>query len=180
MTASHPFGWSGWCSGRCCFFTSPSTEDRSRAEEASKDVKSDRDGKSAVPGPPPEASCSGLILCESMCRGPGLCHTSSSTGINSLALALSSPLHPLMFPPEVGTRVSLGYGVWGRGRHKETRRKTDINIWYHSRVKSDTSYNDTRDYISFTWCILVSYLASQGCANREKDEMTTCRCREAP
>lgn len=61
-------------------FTRLSVEDsRSRAEEASKDVKSDRHGKSAVPGLLPEASCSGLILCESMCRGLGLCHTSSST-----------------------------------------------------------------------------------------------------
>lgn len=70
--------WVIWLVQWQMLFTSPSTEDRSRAEEASKDVKSDRDGKSAAPGLPPEASCSGLILCESMCRGLGLCHTSSS------------------------------------------------------------------------------------------------------
>lgn len=63
-------------------FTSSSTEDKSRAEEASKDVKSDRDSKSAAPALPPEASCSGLILSESMCRGLGLCHTSSNTEWN--------------------------------------------------------------------------------------------------
>lgn len=60
-------------------FSTCSAADRSRAEEASKDVTSDRDGKSAAPGLLPEASFSGLILCESMRRGLGMCHTSSRT-----------------------------------------------------------------------------------------------------
>lgn len=89
-------------------FASPSTEDRNKADEASKDVKSDRDGKSPAPGLPPEASCSGLILCESMCSGLD-CVTprAALSGINSLVLALSST-HPLMFLLGLA-QVSLSY-----------------------------------------------------------------------
>lgn len=41
-----------------------------------RDVKSDTDSKSAAPAPLYEASCSGLILSESMCEGLRLWHTS--------------------------------------------------------------------------------------------------------
>lgn len=43
---------------------------------SARDVKSDTDSKSAAPALLCEASCSGLILTESMCGGLGLWHTS--------------------------------------------------------------------------------------------------------
>lgn len=73
MPSSHPFGWSGWeADGGNYFFCVGQ-------KRPTRDVKSDTDSKSAAPALLCEASCSGLILSESMCGGLGLWHTSGDS-----------------------------------------------------------------------------------------------------
>lgn len=73
MPSSHPFGWSGWeADGGNYFFCVGQ-------KRPARDVRSDTESKSAAPALLCEASCSGLILSESMCGGLGLWHTSGDS-----------------------------------------------------------------------------------------------------
>lgn len=76
MPSSHPFGWSGCGRSRwwqLLFFP----QSRGVGEKRpARDVKSDTDSKLALLC---EASCSGLILSESMCGGLELWHTSGDS-----------------------------------------------------------------------------------------------------
>lgn len=161
MSSTHPFGWSSWSRSRwwqLVFFLRG--EEWVGGERSARDLKSDTDSKSAEPVLLCEASCSGLILSESMCGGLRLWHTSRDSERLPWVLVLLLPL--LM-----SIRVNLS---WRKKGNKKTRcycwAKPVITFlrirWFNMMPDREVAYNQyLPTFSTFAWNCSQRLLISQ-------------------